>query len=171
MVTNRRKKKIKFRATRSHGCGSHKKNRGAGGRGGRGRAGTGKRGDSNKPKIWGDKKYFGKYGFKYKGSNEVNSVNLKFIEDKFNTLLDDKKISENKGIYEIDVTKLGFDKVLGYGKLSRKYKIQARSFSKDAIEKLKAAGGEAVILKTETVQVEEVKEPKQESKTEAQPKK
>lgn len=145
MVVYKRKKKVKFRASRSHGYGSHKKHRGAGHRGGRGRAGTGKRGDAKKTKIWKDAKYFGKYGFKSKGFQSIKSVNLNFIEDKFESLVEKRLISEKGGVYEIDVSKLGFNKVLGTGNLSRKLKIYAQNFSKSAIDKIKAAGGEAVV--------------------------
>ena len=58
MVVNKLKKKVKYRGSKTHGCGSMKKRRGAGHRGGRGAAGSGKRGDAKKPSIW-NEKYFG----------------------------------------------------------------------------------------------------------------
>ena len=66
MTVNKRTKSSRDRGSKTHGCGSMKKRRGAGNRGGRGMAGTGKRADQNKPSIWKNKKYFGKYGFKKK---------------------------------------------------------------------------------------------------------
>ena len=45
---------------------------------------------------------------------------------------------------EIDITKMGFDKVLGGGALSRPLKIKAHSFSKKAKERIEKAGGEAI---------------------------
>ncbi len=45
---------------------------------------------------------------------------------------------------EIDITTLGFDKVLGGGDLSRPLKIKAHSFSKKAKERIEKAGGEAI---------------------------
>ena len=50
MVINKSKKKLKYRGSKTHGCGSMKKRRGAGHRGGRGAAGSGKRGDTKKIK-------------------------------------------------------------------------------------------------------------------------
>ena len=148
MVINKRKKNSRQRGSHTHGWGSMKKHRGAGHRGGRGMAGTGKRGDAKKPSIWKNKKYFGKYGFKKKGiSVAQKSVNLAYFEEKLPQLLAKKFVEEKAGIYEIDVQKLGFNKVLGYGKLTKKYKITSPSFSKQAIEKIKAAGGEAIELK------------------------
>lgn len=164
MVTNKTKKNVKFRASRSHGYGSHKKHRGGGHRGGRGRAGTGKRGDSKKPRIWKNTKYFGKCGFIYKGDNKVESVNLKYLEDKIDALLTSKLAAEKGGVYEIDVTKLGFDKVLGYGKISKTFRISGLKFSKDAEEKIKAAGGEAIMIapvQKKPVAVKKVEEKKE----------
>ena len=62
MTINKRKKNSRQRGSWTHGWGSKKKHRGAGHRGGKGNAGTGKKGDAKKPKIWKNKKYFGKYG-------------------------------------------------------------------------------------------------------------
>ena len=45
---------------------------------------------------------------------------------------------------EIDITALGFGKVLGGGVLSRPIKIKAHSFSKKAKERIEKAGGEAI---------------------------
>ena len=45
---------------------------------------------------------------------------------------------------EIDITTLGFDKVLDGGALSRPLKIKAHSFSKKAKERIEKAGGEAI---------------------------
>ena len=45
---------------------------------------------------------------------------------------------------EIDITTLGYGKVLGGGALSRPLKIKAHSFSKKAKERIEKAGGEAI---------------------------
>jgi large subunit ribosomal protein L15 len=45
---------------------------------------------------------------------------------------------------EIDITTLGYGKVLGGGALSRPLKIKAHSFSKKAKERIQKAGGEAI---------------------------
>lgn len=150
MVLNKRKKNSRQRAGTTHGWGSMKKHRGAGNRGGKGMAGTGKRGDAKKPSIWKNKKYFGKYGFKKKNIIiKINSVNLAYFEEKLDKLLEKKLVEQKDNTIIIDVQKLGFNKVLGYGKLTKKYKITSLFFSKSAVEKIKAAGGEAVQLKKE----------------------
>jgi len=51
---------------------------------------------------------------------------------------------------EIDITKHGFDKVIGGGQLTKGIKIKAKAFTKKAIEKIEKAGGQAIILGEET---------------------
>ncbi|MBI1973508.1 uL15 family ribosomal protein [Candidatus Micrarchaeota archaeon] len=46
---------------------------------------------------------------------------------------------------EIDVTTLGYSKVLSGGKLGRAVNVVARSFSKPAAEKIEQAGGKAIV--------------------------
>ncbi len=163
MVVNKRKKNSRYRGSKTHGWGSMKKHRGAGNRGGRGMAGTGKRGDAKKPSIWKNKKYFGKYGFHKPGVvKKVVPVNLSYFEEKADELVANKLITKEADRYVIDAAKLGFNKVLGCVKLTKKFKIVSESFSKKAVEKIKAAGGEVVELKKEELEakstVEEVKE-------------
>jgi large subunit ribosomal protein L15 len=151
MVTRKTRKVKKLRGNHTHGWGSKKKHRGAGSRGGRGMAGTGKRGDAKKPSIWSNKKYFGKYGFTRRTFvKKIQPVNLSYFEINADKLLEKKLIEKKGDVYIIDVKKLGFDKVLGCGKLTRKCRITAPVFSKKSAERIKKAGGEAIQLnKTE----------------------
>ena len=148
-----------MRGSKTHGGGSMKKRRGAGNRGGRGNAGTGKKGDVKKPSIWKNKKYFGKYGFNKKNAIKINAINLNYFEQKADKLLEKKLITKEGEVYVIDAGKLGFNKILGCAKLSKKFKITADSFSKEAANKIKAAGGEAI-----------AKKPAEKSAAEPQPK-
>jgi large subunit ribosomal protein L15 len=150
MTVNKRKKNSRQRGSWTHGWGAKKKHRGKGNKGGAGMAGTGKRGDSKKPMIWKNKEYFGKYGFKKKNIiREVIPVNLLEIEKKADRLVAENKIKKQGDVYVIDVEKLGYNKVLGYGKPGKKFKISSPSFSKEAAEKIKAAGGEIILTKKE----------------------
>ena len=139
----KRKKSVRMRGKRSHGYGGKKKHRGAGSRGGRCMAGTGKRAAQKKPtilKIYGSS-YFGKRGFKrpQKVIKEKKSINLSYFEE--NAF----KFKEENGFIIIDADKLGYDKVLGGGRLTKKFKITCKEFSKSAIQKVNECGGEAVI--------------------------
>lgn len=163
MTVNKRKKNTRQRGSKTHGWGAMKKHRGKGNKGGAGMAGTGKRGDAKKPSIWKNTKYFGKFGFKKKGLvKKINPINLLELEKNAERLVSEKKIEKQGDIYTVDIEKLGYNKVLGYGKLTKKFKIYSPLFSKEAIEKIKAAGGEAVqkAVKKEAKKVEKKEEPK-----------
>ena len=141
----KRKKNTRQRAGTTHGWGSMKKHRGAGNRGGRGRAGSGKRGDSKKPCNW-KEKHYGKFGFKKKNKVALKSINLRTLENMLNSLLEKKLVTEENGIYSIDLNKLGYDKLLASGKITKKFKITALYSSGNAVEKVKKAGGEITVL-------------------------
>lgn len=135
MVVRKKKKFRKFRGKRSYGYGSHKKHRGGGSRGGRGKAGLHKHKWSYTVKY--EPARFGKRGFKRPvgAAKKVKTVNLRQLE----SLAGDKK--------KIDLTELGYNKVLGSGKIKTGLEVVAEAFSKKAIEKIEAAGGKVVISK------------------------
>lgn len=144
MVTTKRTKDSRYRGSKTHGCGSMKKRRGAGHRGGRGAAGSGKRGDAKKPSIWkGD--YFGKKGFVSKKPDvNIKSINIKEIEIKIPSWIEKGLIKENKGVFEIDLNIFGYGKLLSTGNVTRKLKIKVKTFSAASEEKIKKAGGEII---------------------------
>lgn len=152
MTVNKRSKISRQRGSHTHGWGAMKKHRGSGNRGGAGMAGTGKRADSKKPSIWKDTHYFGKFGFKKKGQIiDIKPINIEYLEKNLDRLLSDKSIAKEGDFYVIDVKKIGFNKVLGCGKISNKYKITSDFFSKKAQEKIRSAGGEAIISKKDKI--------------------
>tara|TARA_Y100000310_G_scaffold345183_1_gene462437 strand:+ start:768 stop:1286 length:519 start_codon:yes stop_codon:yes gene_type:complete len=163
MVVNIRRKNSRLRGSHTHGWGSKKKHRGAGHRGGRGAAGSGKRADSKKPSIW-KGKYFGKTGFTSKSRTNVVSINLWQIEERLKKWLDNKLVTKDNDVYNIDLIKLGYNKILSQGKINSKLKIKVDYASNKALEKVKSSGGEIIGLLTK----EEKSEP-QEKKTEAKP--
>lgn len=143
----RKTRKInKLRGTRSNGGGCTKKRRGAGHRGGRGQAGGHKHHWSWM--VINDPKHFGKYGFKrpQKTIKKVNPVNLSYLDEKSDELLEKGLATKEKDSIIIDVTQLGYNKVLGSGKITKPLTIKAPEFSASAELKIQEAGGEAVIL-------------------------
>jgi large subunit ribosomal protein L15 len=132
MVVNKRKKNSRQRGSMTHGWGAKKKHRGAGNRGGRGMAGTGKRGDQRKISILKLKNYFGKHGFKPRGTRkEAKCINIDELKD--------------IGTETINLTEMGYDKLLGDGKATKKYIITVGSASKKAKEKIESAGGKLTV--------------------------
>jgi large subunit ribosomal protein L15 len=138
-----RKKNSRQKGSKTHGWGSMKKHRGAGNRGGKGRAGTGKRADTKKPTIinlFGNS-YFGKTGFTSRSMKKVIAINVSQLQVMF-----EKGQVKN----DIDLKKIGFNKLLGSGQITAKLTIKVDVASPRAIEKVKKAGGSVEVLKTNT---------------------
>lgn len=135
MVVRRRKKHSRFRGGRTY-HGSHKKWRGGGSRGGRGAAGMHKHKWSYAVKY--EKEHFGKFGFTRPSAvlEKIKTINIDDLE----------KISAKENKNEIDATQLGYQKVLGRGKISKPLVVKAKQFSKSAIKKLEQSGGKAVVV-------------------------
>ena len=121
----------KFRGrSRYHGRGK-KAGRGAGKRGGRGNAGL------NKHRVMTRLKYmpghWGMHGFnRHPGLRVVNSsINL-------------GQVAEIANGDSIDLSEMGFDKLLGRGSIDRALTIKVAEASAKAIQKVEAAGGSIV---------------------------
>ncbi len=146
MTTNKRRKVVRYRGSKTHGGGSKKKRRGSGHRGGVGMAGTGKRADQKKPtilKLYGSS-YFGRHGFIRPTTVTVKAINVGMLNDMLPRLVSEKKATEEKGAFVVDLKDLGYDKLLGSGHVTRKIKVKAKAVSANAAEKVAAAGGEAL---------------------------
>jgi len=103
-----------------------KQKRGKGSKGGKGRAGHGKRA-KHRILLLGRKK---KKGFTPVKRKKIKTINLSELD----------KMKEK----EIDLTKLGYDKLLGSGRITRAITVKVKNVSKKAKEKLKKAGGTIV---------------------------
>ncbi len=145
MTTHKRKKSVKYRGSHTHGGGAKKKRRGSGSRGGRGMAGTGKRGDAKKPSI-NVSTYFGKHGFISKNVEPISTINLEYFESNADKLVAQGKAEKKADGYHIDLSTFGHTKLLGGGKATRKYHFTTRFAAAGAVEKVKQAGGEVVVL-------------------------
>ncbi len=127
-----KKKTKKMRGKKTFGYGSKKKHRGGGSRGGRGMAGS--FGHKKLKILKENPEHFGKRGFKRKNKKEVKAINLIEIE----------KIASKLGKNKINVSELGYNKVIGKGKLTQPLEIEAKVFSEKAKVKIEEAGGKAV---------------------------
>ena len=142
-MINKRKKLSRYRGTHTHGGGAKKKRRGSGHRGGVGMAGSGKRADHKKPmvlKLFG-KHYLGKYGFK--NQNKISKIKILNVEDldrNLNNYIKNNLVQKDKDIYLINLKNIGYDKLLGSGKIMNKYKIMGKVSGK-AKAKIEEAGG------------------------------
>ena len=116
----------------THGRGK-KGGRGAGLRGGRGNAGLLKHKYMYMVKNMPD--HFGRHGFKRHQSitERDKIINVGQLEEKF------------PGKKDINLTKEGFDKLLGGGKINSDLKIKVKAASQKAIDKIAEKGGEVKI--------------------------
>lgn len=151
----KRAKSSRFRGTHTHGRGFKKKGRGSGHRGGFGMAGTGKRGDQKKTMVLnlygGD--YFGKdKTLRRKPVVKPKIITLAYLNENLPSLIKQEKVVESKGIYEINLEGC---KIIGNDHVHHKLRIKAKSASKGAIEKVKAAGGEIILEDAEEMPNEE----------------
>ncbi len=141
----RKSRKItKLRGSRTCGYGAAKKHRGAGHKGGKGLAGVAKHRWIHTVKYMPD--HVGKYGFKRHASliKDLKPINLGQIDELVSKNPEKFHIENEK--YVVNVTSLGYEKVLGKGKLNNKIVIKAVEFSESAKEKIESAGGEFVEL-------------------------
>lgn len=145
MTHNKRKKNSRQRGSHTHGGGAMKKRRGAGHRGGRGNAGSGKRGDVKKPSFWKNTKHFGKFGFRPINKQKINAINLNELQAKLETLLKQGKVTKQKDVYKVDLMLLGYDKLLGTGKVTSNLEINVDVATQKAISKVESAGGKVIL--------------------------
>ena len=143
----RKTRKIrKLRGSRTVAKGCSKKNRGAGNKGGKGLAGGHKHHWTWMVKF--DPNHFGKYGFKRPQGSvfKFSPVNLDYLDEKSEEFVEKGLATKENDKVVIDITDLGYNKVLGKGKLTKSLIIKSPKFSETATKKIEEAGGEAVTL-------------------------
>lgn len=130
----------RFRGSRTHGRGK-KKGRGAGLRGGRGNAGLHKHKYLYTVKYAPD--HFGRHGFKRPQSvvHRKVTLNLSELEEGLDRLLAAGVATQAGEQIAIDLGKLGVEKLLGSGRITRPLRVTVAEASARAKEKLEAAGG------------------------------
>jgi len=134
----------KKRGSRTHGYGRVGQHRDAGSKGHR-KVGRHKH-------LWSyvttyEPNYFGKKGFTSPKSlkRKENAINLK----KLNELSQKLSVKKEKGKLHLDLTSLGYTKLLGTGSISKALSVNVASCSKSAAEKIKEAGGQVLTASQE----------------------
>ena len=134
----------KKRGSRTHGYGRVGQHRDAGSKGHR-KVGRHKH-------LWSyvttyEPNYFGKKGFTSPKSlkRKENAINLK----KLNELSQKLSVEKEKGKLHLDLTSLGYTKLLGTGSISKPLIVNVASCSKSAAEKIKEAGGQVLTASQE----------------------
>jgi large subunit ribosomal protein L15 len=142
-MQKRRSKKInKMRGRRAAGYGFSAGHRASGQRGGKGMAGSKKH---HYIKVMQENpRYFGKWGFKrpQKVLEDIVAINIGDIDEAADRLVDQGAATMTGKKYSIDVSKLGIDRILGSGKVTRKLNlVGVKSITPRAREKVTGSGG------------------------------
>ncbi|OGJ12686.1 hypothetical protein A3K62_01135 [Candidatus Pacearchaeota archaeon RBG_16_35_8] len=139
------------RGAGSHGWGFRKKHKKSGHRGGKGMAGSGKRADQKKTlilKLYGNE-YFGKQGITSRGTekDKRKRISIFDIDSNISSYINKGIAKKSKDGIEINLKDYkilgGFEDYVPKNKLV----ITAKEASKSAMEKVKKAGGEIIVLK------------------------
>ncbi len=143
-IPRARKKSRKLRGrTRTMGWGRIGQHRKSGSRGGHGAAGMGKHKKSWMLKYAPD--WLGKRGFRNPTSRgEPTTIDLEGLENLVSELASKNQVRVEGDVYVVDLGQLGYQKLLGSGKISIKVKVAVQEATSKAIEKIKEAGGEVV---------------------------
>ncbi len=144
MVLHTRKKNTRLRGSKTHGYGSMKKHRGGGHRGGRGNAGSGKRADSKKPTVWKtlrNNRNPEQFGFFSVMGDNFKTINAGHLNSTIDKLVEDKKATVSAGVFTINLTEMGIDKLLGAGKVTRKLNVTVHIVTPGAKDKIESVGG------------------------------
>ena len=136
-MPHKERKTRKMRGSRTHGYGRIGQHRDAGSKGQR-KVGRHKH-------LWSyvttyEPDYFGKHGFTSPQSlkRKENTINIKQLNE-----LTTQTASE-KGKTSVNLTTLGYTKLLGTGKITKPLIVSVSSCSKTAEEKIKKAGGQVL---------------------------
>ena len=141
MPTKDRKVRKK-RGSRTHGYGQIGQHRSGGGRGGHGKAGYDKHKWTYVLKH--DPTYWEKKGFvstRTLGRKAI-IINVGDLDDLAAKLESEKKLEKKEKKIFLDLESLGYDKLLGTGKISKPMLVKVASYSEAASRKLEEAGGQ-----------------------------
>ncbi|MEM3341094.1 MAG: uL15 family ribosomal protein, partial [Thermoplasmata archaeon] len=119
--------------------------RGHGLRGGRGNAGLHKHKVMHMLKY--DPDHFGRRGFKrpQKVLETVTTINVSELQERLNAMVKAQQAVKKGDAFEINLTELGIDKLLGSGRVASKMVITVGAASEKAVSKILKAGGKVIL--------------------------
>jgi large subunit ribosomal protein L15 len=135
----------KMRGSRTHGWGQIGQHRKSGSRGGKGHSGMHKHGWTYIQRYEPD--HFSKDKFKPPNQKETNIINLKQLEEIAYKMQKTAKSKREK--VAIDLKQMGYDKLLGSGKISVPVSVTVSSCSEVAKSKIEESKGEVITETTE----------------------
>lgn len=145
-----------MRGRRTHGYGRIGQHRKTGQRAGRGKTTQWKKSKKSfylKQKELGfpDPDWdLGKKGFKRPQDMtriyQINSINIKDLDQKIDQFVIDKKATKSGNTYNINLNEINIQKVLGRGEINKTINITVKQASQNAIQKIEDAGGKIILL-------------------------
>lgn len=142
-MARKHRKVRKLRGSRTHGWGTSGQHRDSGSSGGRGRSGRWKHKWTHTVKH--EPHGRGKLGFRCPtGRGILNTINVGELSQLAEKLLAHNKAKEEEGKIAIDLSELGYEKLLGGGKATRRLAVKVSKYSESAAKKIQEAGGEVV---------------------------
>ncbi len=139
-MPTRLRKTRKLRGSRTVSYGQVGQHRKSGGRGGKGMAGLHKHKWSWTVKY--APNYFGKDDFKPPNRSIAKRwVNVGRLDEIYEELSKGNKIEKKDDRVVIDLVDLGYNKLLGDGDIEHPYYVMAKSYTKNAKDKIEKAGG------------------------------
>lgn len=139
-MPHRKRKVRKQRGSRTHGYGQVGQHRGGGQRGGKGKTGLHKHKWTQTVNL--PRKERETWGFRPPVKPAVNTVNVGDLDEQVERLLGEKKAKKTRKGIAVDLTQLGYDKLLGGGRVTHPLIIKIKSSSRSAAEKVETAGGQ-----------------------------
>ena len=137
-MATRNRKVRKYRGSRTHGWGQVAQHRASGHKGGLGKSGMLKHHFSTMLKDFPD--HFGHDSSHPPHPNIAKKwTSVRDLDDLFV-----KSGKEDAGKKTLDLVSLGFEKLLGGGKVKNAYSVKVKQFTASAQEKIKQAGGEVL---------------------------
>ena len=149
MVVRRKKKVRKLRGSRTHSWGQVGQHRKSGSKGGVGAVGFQKYKWTWAVKYFPD--WYGKHGFTRAPVIRISTktINVGELDELIKDMSRRGELKPVRKVYRIDLSALGYNKLLGRGSLSVPVKVKVAFASEKAVEKIKEAGGEVTLLSRE----------------------
>lgn len=146
MVRRFKKKSRYLRGWRTHSWGRVGQHRKSGSSGGRGKSGRHKHKWTWVLAYQPD--YFGKHGFTQPLPIKVEwkCINVSELDQNIDKWVSEGKAKFENGKYYVDLTVLGYNKLLGEGKITKPIIVKVAHASRNAIEKIKSVGGNVEIV-------------------------
>lgn len=142
-MPHRLRKIRKLRGSRTCGWGRVGQHRKHGMKGGRGWAGGHKHKWTYVVKY--APNHFGKKGFRCPtGRGGIKALNVGELNEILDKLASEGKVEVKDGKYFVNLPKLGYEKLLGEGDISKPVIVEAKLYSKKAEEKILDAGGSII---------------------------